>query len=86
MSSFKEIIKTINLLKKYHPKVSIGKHIATALDGENIWGISDKQFALLLNEYQAKLDMFKLSDDNFEVDKIIEDSMDLSIDGSDELY
>ena len=86
MSYYQEIIKILNQLKKNHPKTSVGKHIATALDGENIWGLTDKQFASLMNDYQVKLDVFEVSDDNFEVDRIIKDSMHLTIDGPDELY
>jgi|TARA_R110000744_G_scaffold195287_3_gene314278 hypothetical protein len=82
----KQIIETINLLKVNHPKISIGKHIATALDGENIWSLTDKEFASLLDDYQSQLDAVEVFDENFDVDKIIEDSMDLTIDGPDELY
>ena len=69
-----------------HPKISIGKHIDTALDGENIWSLTDKEFASLLDDYQSQLDAVEVFDENFDVDKIIEDSMDLTIDGPDELY
>ena len=51
-----KIISIIDLLKKTHPKMNVGKHIATALDGEDIWSITDKKFYNLLNDYQAKLD------------------------------
>ena len=32
----KKIIETLNVLKQNHPKVSIGKHIATALDDRDL--------------------------------------------------
>jgi hypothetical protein len=70
-----KIINIIDLLKKTHPKMNIGKHIATALDGEDVWSISDKKFYNLLNDYQAKLDAVELLDDNFDLNKIIEDGM-----------
>jgi len=70
-----KIINIIDLLKKTHPKMNIGKHIATALDGEDVWSISDKKFYNLLNDYQAKLDAVELLDDNFDLNKIIEVGM-----------
>ena len=39
-----KILDTISLLKKNHPKLSIGKHIATALDGHDVWSITEKSF------------------------------------------
>ena len=51
-----KILDTISLLKKNHPKVNIGKHIATALDGHDVWSITDKKFYELLSDYQAQLD------------------------------
>jgi hypothetical protein len=71
----KKIIKIIDLLKKLHPTVNIGKHIATALDGEDVWSITDKKFYNLINDYQAQLDLVEITDSNFDVDKIIEDGL-----------
>lgn len=70
-----KILDTISLLKKNHPKVNIGKHIATALDGRDVWSITDKKFYELLSDYQAQLDAVEVVDDNFDVDKIIEDGL-----------
>ena len=70
-----KIIDTINLLKKNHPKVNVGKHIATALDGHDVWSITDKKFHELLSDYQSQLDVVGVSDDNFDVDKIIKDGL-----------
>jgi hypothetical protein len=57
----KKIIKIIDLLKKQHPTVNIGKHIATALDGEDVWSITDKKFYNLINDYQAQLDLVEMA-------------------------
>ena len=70
-----KIINIIKNLKELHPKMNIGKHIATALDGEDVWSITDKKFYQLLSNYQAKLDIVEVEDDNFEVDKIIKDGL-----------
>ena len=71
----KKIIETLNLLKQNHPKVNVGKHIATALDGHDVWSITDKKFHELLSDYQSRLDVVGVSDDNFDVDKIIKDGL-----------
>ena len=71
----KKIIETLNLLKQNHPKVNVGKHIATALDGHDVWSITDKKFHELLSDYQVQLDAVEVGDDNFDVDKIIEDGL-----------
>jgi|TARA_R110000796_G_scaffold70749_2_gene160665 hypothetical protein len=81
-----EIVKIINQLTVNHPKISLGKHIDTALDGENIWSLSNEKFYSLLRNYQAKLDAVELSDDDWEMDKILKDGMDLSLEDHDELY
>tara|TARA_B100001778_G_scaffold332622_1_gene339319 strand:+ start:521 stop:757 length:237 start_codon:yes stop_codon:yes gene_type:complete len=70
-----KIINIIKNLKDSHPKMNIGKHIATALDGEDVWSITDKKFYQLISNYQAQLDMVEIEDDNFTVDKIIEDGL-----------
>ena len=80
-----KIVKIINQLTANHPKISLGKHIDTALDGEDIWSLTNNKFYSLLKNYQSKLNTVDLSDDNFEVDKIIRDGMDLSFD-EDEFY
>ena len=81
-----KIVEIINQLTVNHPKINLGKHIDTALDGENIWSLSNKKFYSLLRNYQAKLDAVELSDDDWEMDKILKDAMDLTADEHDEFY
>jgi|14BtaG_2_1085337.scaffolds.fasta_scaffold17223_3 hypothetical protein len=81
-----KIVKIINQLTVNHPKINLGKHIDTALDGENIWSLSNEKFYSLLRNYQAKLDAVELSDDDWEMDKILKDAMDLTADEHDEFY
>jgi hypothetical protein len=81
-----KIVKIINQLTVNHPKINLGKHIDTALDGENIWSLSNEKFYSLLRNYQAKLDAVELSNDDWEMDKILKDGMDLSLEDHDELY
>jgi len=81
-----KIVKIINQLTVNHPKINLGKHIDTALDGEDIWSLSNEKFYSLLRNYQAKLDAVELSNDDWEMDKILKDGMDLSLEDHDELY
>lgn len=74
---FRQILKTFEQLKKSHPKCEIAKHIATAMDGQNVWGISDESFLKALKEYQAELEIdVKHSDDD--IDDIIRDGMNIN--------
>ena len=56
-----EIVKIINQLTVNHPKISLGKHIDTALDGENIWSLSNEKFYSLLRNYKILKDGMDLS-------------------------
>ena len=71
----KKIIETLNVLKQNHPKVSIGNHIATALDDRDLWSITDKELHSALTDYQTHNEAFNVSDDNFDVDEIIKDGL-----------
>lgn len=62
-------------LHKAHPTHNMGKHIATALDGD-LWGVSDKEFLLALQKYEINLDIDRHIDED-EIDEIIKDGMHL---------
>jgi len=51
------ISKNILRLHKEYPGLPIGEHIAHALDGADIYNVSDKQFAELLSEYLITLEL-----------------------------
>jgi len=74
---FRQILKTFEELKKSHPKYEITKHIATALDGQDVWGISDESFSKALKKYQSELeiDIIHKEDD---IDAIIKDGMNIN--------
>ena len=50
-----KIINIIKNLKDSHPKMNIGKHIATALDGEDVWSITDKKFYQLIMKLTKRI-------------------------------
>jgi len=71
------IIKTLNRLHKAHPLYNIGKHISTALDGNDIWGVTDKELFLSLQQYEINLEMDIDHIDEEELEAIIKDGMNL---------
>ena len=73
---YKQILNALEHLKKNHPMYNIGRHISTALDGSDVWAISDKDFLLRLKDYTAELDSDIVHEDD--VDDIIKQGLDLS--------
>jgi hypothetical protein len=73
---YKQILNVLEDLQKNHPAYNIGRHISTALDGSDIWSISDKDFLQRLKDYRAELDSDVIHEDD--VDLIIKQGLDLS--------
>ena len=71
---YKQILGVLDNLKKSHPMYSIGRHISTALDGD-VWGISDKEFLIALQDYEIELNMDVTHEEDIE--NIIKDGMNL---------
>lgn len=63
-----KIINTLNEVHKLFPTYSIGRHISQATDGEDTWGISDKELLFRLEKYKTELEINPpfLNDDNLE--------------------
>ena len=77
-SDFSQIIAVLNELHKSFPKYNIGRHISTALDGSDLWGISDKQLLAALNKYKDQQELDTPYINERELDVIISDGMNLS--------
>jgi hypothetical protein len=73
---YKQILNVLDDIHKNHPAYNIGRHISTALDGSDIWAISDRDFLLRLKDYRAELDSDIVHEDD--VDLIIKQGLDLS--------
>lgn len=75
-ANFNEIINVLKALKKKYPRQGIGRHLSIALDGGDLWGVSDKQMLMALEKYEAELlyDIPHVCDD---VDRIVHDAMHL---------
>jgi hypothetical protein len=76
-TDFSQIITLLNELHKSFPKYNIGRHISTALDGEDLWGISDKQLLDALNKYSEEQEIDNPYTNERELESIISDGMNL---------
>lgn len=74
---YKQITNMLEKLHKAHPTYNMGRHISTALDGSDIWGVSDKELLTSLQKYEASLEMDVNHTDEEDLDKIIKDGMNL---------
>jgi len=69
-------LKALAKLNKGFPLQSLGKHIATAMDGHCIENLSDKEFYEILNDYIVELE----SDVPYceDLEQIIQEGLDLN--------
>ncbi len=74
---YHQIIQTLKRLRKAHATYNMGRHISTALDGSELWGVSDKELFLSLQIYEASLEMDIDHIDEEEIEAIIKDGMNL---------
>jgi len=73
---YRQIIKVLTRLKTIHPTYNLGRHISTALDESNIWGISDKEFLYALEKYETELNIDYEHDEDIE--EIIKNGMNIN--------
>jgi hypothetical protein len=74
---YRQILQTLENLRKAHPTYNIGRHISTALDGyDDVWGVSDKEFLFALEKYEVELNM-DVNHNQEEIEEIIKDGMNL---------
>jgi hypothetical protein len=72
---YRQIIRALDRLQKAHPSYNMGRHLATALDGSDMWGITDKELLLALQNYEIELNMDV--DHEEDIEDIINDGMNL---------
>jgi hypothetical protein len=73
---YNQIIQTLKRLKKAHVTYNMGRHISTALDGSDLWGVSDRELLISLQRYEASLEM-DVDHNEEEIEAIIKDGMNL---------
>lgn len=73
-----KIVKVLEQLHKDFPHCNLGRHLATALDEQDLWSLTDGNMFILLDEYAAELSLDKPHEDSEELEKIIKGGMNLT--------
>ena len=74
---YRQILNILERLYKAHPTYNIGRHLSTALDDSDLWGVADRELLLALQRYEIELNMDVSHTDDEEIEKIIKDGMNL---------
>jgi len=75
---YNKIISTLKELHSSYPECTIGKHLATALDGyTDLWPLTDAEIYIALRRYAADRE-FDVPNKNENVEEIIKDGMNLN--------
>jgi hypothetical protein len=73
---YRQIIQTLESLHKTHPTYNIGRHISTATNESDLWGVTDKELLFSLKKYETSLEMDVIHDEK-DIENIIKDGMNL---------
>ena len=73
----RKIIQVLERLHKAHPTYNLGKHLSTALDGQNVWALTDKELLTCLRDYKTELEIDIPHKEN-DVEDIIKQGMNLN--------
>jgi hypothetical protein len=73
---YRKILHVLESLHKAHPFYNMGQHLSTAMDGSELWGVTDKELLLALEKYEASLEM-DVNHNEEEIEDIIKDGMNL---------
>lgn len=77
-NAYNQIVQILHSLHKTYPHYNIGRHLSTALDGYgDLWGVSDSEILYALTKYKTQLDNDGYSATDENIDKIVQDAMDL---------
>jgi hypothetical protein len=75
---YNQAISILQELHKDFPMYNMGRHLSTALsDYGDVWGLSDKEIAFALDKYKSELALDYPHTDDKEIDKIINEGMNL---------
>jgi hypothetical protein len=77
LTTYKQVLIILEKLHKAHPTYNMGRHISTALDGSDIWGMPDREVLIALQKYEASLEMDVNHTDEEDIDFIIKEGMNL---------
>lgn len=73
---YEQILGILVELKQSHPKCSMGRHLATALE-PNTWNMTDAEVFHALDKYKSRLSI-DVDHSDSDIDNIIEDGIHLS--------
>ena len=73
---YRKILHMLESLHKAHPFYNMGQHLSTAVDGSELWGVTDKELLLALEKYEVNLEM-DVDHNEEEIEAIIKDGMNL---------
>jgi hypothetical protein len=77
LNYYRQALQVLESLNKSHPKYNIGRHLATALDGHDLWGVSDKEVLQALKDYKTELEI-DVPHKEDDVEDIIKQGMNLN--------
>lgn len=77
-SVYNQILALLQQLHREYPNYNMGRHLATALDEYgDVWGLTDYEILFALNKYKTQLNSDIGGVDVYNVNKIIEEGLDL---------
>jgi len=71
MKEYHKILHQLEKLKQVYPEYNMGRHLSTIIDGQEVWGMCDKELSGLVDKYVCSLSMHQ----DREIDKIINEGM-----------
>ena len=76
-SSYRQIINVLERLHKTHPTYNMGRHLATALDESDIWGVTDRELLMALKKYETSLNLDNHVNNEEEIEEIVKNGINL---------
>lgn len=77
-SAYNQIVAILQQLHKEYPGYNMGRHLATALDEYgDVWGMTDHELLFALDKYRTQLHMDIKRSEPYELQRILEEGMDL---------
>jgi hypothetical protein len=76
-SSYRQIINVLERLHKTHPTYNMGRHLATALDDSDIWGVTDRELLMALKKYETSLNLDNHVNNEEEIEEIVKNGINL---------
>ena len=83
---YNQIIRVLEDLREEHPTYNIGKHLSTALDGSDLWGMTDKAIYTALKKYAIELDSDLHDDNDDDLEEIIKEGINIKNICSNDLF